>query len=303
MSHGMRSTIFNLRLGRKVVCCGILTVCVSGLPGGRTTHAELVFAGQDASEIATAAAAQQAYDVASIKAHRSGDRQTDMDSNNQSYTASNVSLKNLLMDAYGIREDLISGIPKWAEDARFDLQAKIVDPDIQALKKLTREQRRGMLAAVLVERFHLKVHTETKILPVFDLVVTKGGPKFKEVILQSQAPGVNSVRKPSGTDIHGSGQLTEMVATAVPISLLAYHLGQQLKRTVIDETDLPGKYDFSFKWSPDELAAESTYDAGSTDTGTSIFTALQEQLGLKLISAKGPVVTLVVDQADPPTAN
>ncbi len=226
-----------------------------------------------------------------------------MDSNDQSYTASNVSLKSLLADAYGIRRDLISGMPKWADDARFDVQAKVVDPDIEALKKLTDAQREAMLAAVLTDRFHVKVHTETKMLPVYDLVVIKGGPKFEEVTLQKPVPGSGDVPPAGGTNIHGNGQLTELTATAVPISSLTEQLAEQLKRTVIDKTNLHGKYNLSLKWTPDQLAASSTYNAGTADTGTSIFTALQEQLGLKLIAAKGPVVTLVVDQAEPPTAN
>lgn len=91
-----------------------------------------------------------------------------------------MSLKTLLSNAYDFREGLISGLPGWAGSARYDVNAKIVDPDLEALKKLTPEQRKAMLVPVLTGRFHVQVHRETKIRPEYELVIMKDGPKFKE---------------------------------------------------------------------------------------------------------------------------
>ncbi len=210
-----------------------------------------------------------------------------------SFAATNLSLKTLLSAAYGFRDDLIYGVPSWAESARFDVDAKVVDPDVDALKKLTLEQRRAMLVPILTDRFHVQVHTETKIRPEYELVVTKDGPKFKK----SAMPAANS-----GTEIHNH----DMTATAVPISSLTDQLSSQLDRTVVDKTELKDTYDLHLKWTP-EQAAMAGPDGGehsdSSDAAPSIFTALQEQLGLKLQPVKGPVETLIVDRADPPTEN
>jgi uncharacterized protein (TIGR03435 family) len=131
----------------------------------------------------------------------------------------------------------------------------------------------------------LKAHTETKILPVYELVVIKGGPKFK----QSAGDSTGS----RGTSIHNR----ELTAHDIPMRSFASTLEGQVHRTVIDKTGLEGSYDLTLKWSPDD--ATST----QTDSAPIIFTALQEQLGLKLQAAKGPVETLVVDHAEMPSEN
>ena len=133
----------------------------------------------------------------------------------------------------------------------------------------------------------MKAHTETKILPVFELVVIKDGPKFK----QSEDD-----KKGSGTSIHGDHNGSELAAHDISMTDLASSLTNQVHRTVIDKTGLAGKYDLGMKWTGDDSATQS-------DVGPSIFTALQEQLGLKLQSAKGPVETLVVDSVEMPSEN
>ena len=234
-----------------------------------------------------------AFDIVSIKPNKSGSGNFGIRTDDGSFAATNISLKTLLSNAYGFRDGLISGVPAWAESARFDVDAKIVDPDVEALKKLTPEQRRAMLVPILTDRFHVQVHTETRVRPEYDLVVTRDGPKFKESALPDAK---------SGTTV-GNNYMT---ATAVPMSSLTYQLSGQLDRTVIDKTGLKGKYDLHLKWAP-EQAAMAGPDGGeradSNDTAPSIFTALQEQLGLKLQPVKGPVETLVVDRAEPPTEN
>jgi len=228
-----------------------------------------------------------AYDVVSIKLNKSGSGSVNINSDDNRYAASNVSLKDLLENAYGIKKDLISGVTGPVASARFDIEAKIVDRDPDALKKLTGKQDGEMLLPFLVERFQLKAHTEIKTLPVYELVVIKDGPKFKQS--EDDTHG-------SGTSIHGDHNGKELTAHNLSMTSLASSLTNEVHRTVIDKTGLAGKYDLGMKWSADDGTAQA-------DSLPSIFTALPEQLGLKLQSAKGPVETLVVDSVEMPSEN
>jgi uncharacterized protein (TIGR03435 family) len=251
------------------------------------------------------------FDVVSVKPNKSESGMVRVMGKQDGYSASNVSLKMLIQGAYGIRADLISGAPSWADSARFDIDAKVADSDVDALKKLSPEQRRLILRPLLADRFKLKVHIETKQLPVYELVLAKGGSKLTEA-----TPGntyANGIKGPDGVARGGMmrvgpGQLT---AQAVPMTGLANMLSQQLSRTVLDKTGLTGKYDIELYWAPDQ--ADPVFkgpdgslpkgDAAPDSSGPSIFTALQEQLGLKLQSAKGPVETLVIDHVEMPSEN
>jgi uncharacterized protein (TIGR03435 family) len=249
------------------------------------------------------------FDVVIVKPNHSGSGSTSMNTNNDSFSATNISLKRLLERAYDIKEDLISGEPGWVDSARFDLKAKVVDPNIDELKKLSPEQRRSMLQPVLTERFQLKVHTETRILPIYEMVVAKGGPRFKETQPGETADG----DKGSGTIGRGgmSVRNTELTAREVPLSSLTDVLSRQLHRTVLDKTGLTGKYDLELKWAPESSdpmfkgtdGSQQRTEPAPDATGPSLFTALQEQLGLKLQSGKGPVETLVIDHVEMPTEN
>jgi uncharacterized protein (TIGR03435 family) len=153
-------------------------------------------------------------------------------------------------------------------------------------------------------------HTEIKQLPVYELVVAKGGSKLKEA-----TPGdtyANGIKGPDGVGRGGMmrvgpGQLT---AQGVPISSMVNMLSQQLHQTVIDKTGLTGKYDLELNWTTDQGsepmfkgADSSQHDPAPDSSGPSIFTALQEQLGLKLQSAKGPVDRLVIEHVEMPSEN
>jgi uncharacterized protein (TIGR03435 family) len=157
-----------------------------------------------------------------------------------------------------------------------------------------------MLLPMLADRFHVKAHTEVKTLSVFNLVLTKDGPKFKK----NPPPPVDPDNPRKAEE--GRGNITinnnDLTATAVPLSSIAEMLAGQLSHTVIDKTGLVGDYDFKLRWTPEEQA-NNTADNGSTDHPPDLFTALQEQLGLKLESTKGPVTTLVIDHVEQPTPN
>jgi uncharacterized protein (TIGR03435 family) len=225
------------------------------------------------------------YDIASIKLNKSGSGSVSVRANVDSYSATNISLKKLLQNAYGIREGLISGVPGPIDSARFDVQAKIVEPDPEAVRRLSDKQRAAMLLPVLTDRFQLKTHTETRILPVYELVAVQSGPKLTPSAGEGKGRGM-------------SVSNTELTVRGLPMSAFVNMLEGQLQRTVIDKTGLTGNYDFALKWSREE---ESGTEADSS--APSIFTALQEQLGLKLQPAKWPVETLVVDQVAMPSEN
>jgi uncharacterized protein (TIGR03435 family) len=240
------------------------------------------------------------YDVVSIHPHSALDNTTSFSSRPGNFAATNATLKQLISFAWGIREDLISGLPGWADTAHFDVTAKVSDFDPAAFKNFTREQHQAMLRPVLTDRFHVKVHTEIKTLGVFNLVLTKDGPKFKK----NPPPPVDPDNPTK--DQQGRGNITinnnDLTATAVPLSSIAEMLAGQLNHTVIDKTGLTGDYDLKLKWTPDEESNKAA-DNGTGDRPPDLFTALQEQLGLKLDSAKGPVTTLVVDHAEQPSPN
>ncbi len=251
------------------------------------------------------------FDVVSVKQNKSADGRMRIMFTPDGYSATNVSAKQLIQMAYGIRQDLISGGPGWVESAGYDFDAKVAGPDVDALKKLSPEQRRSMLQPALTDRFKLKVHTETKQLPVFELVVAKGGSKLKEA--SPSDTYANGIKGPDGVARggmmrFGPGQLT---AQAVPMTSLVNMLSQQLHQTVIDKTGLTGKYDLELNWTPDQ-GSEPMFkgtdgsqhaEPAPDSSGPSIFTAIQEQLGLKLQSAKGPVETLVIDHVEMPSEN
>ena len=208
---------------------------------------------------------------------------------------SGASVKNLIQQAYGVREFQIVGGPSWLGSERYDITAK---PEGAA----TPDQVKVMLQALLADRFQLKFHRETKDLPTYALVVAKGGRKFHA---SAETPGPD---RPKGTRMRTErGQIN---LEGAPMLALANQLGQILGRSVIDKTELQGNYDFKLEWTPDEgppgvmrgPGGDGPPPAADT-TGASIFTAVQDQLGLKLESTKGPVEILVIEKAEKASEN
>jgi uncharacterized protein (TIGR03435 family) len=212
------------------------------------------------------------------------------------FAANNASLKLLIQMAYDVRSHQISGGPNWLDSAKYDIDAKPDSATAIPPGPASATQMRLMLQSLLEERFKLKLHRELREEPVYELVVAKGGPRMPQATDTLKQPGQGLMRM-------GRGQLT---GTAVAISFLVSTLSQQLGRSVIDKTGLTGQYDFDLKWTP-ELGEFQfpTGDAGPPPdpSGPSVFTAIQEQLGLKLESNKGPVDVLVIDHAEQPSEN
>ena len=202
-------------------------------------------------------------------------------------TWTNMPLKVILTQAYRVQSDTIIGGPAWITTDRWDIIAKTEKP-------ATRMQQWDMLKPLLAERFKLQVHTETRQLPEYELVLAKGGPKLHESTAAELEANQPSTRIGRGLiDAHG-----------IPAAEFAGFLRSEVGgRPVIDKTGLTGKYDFKVQWVPDERQPNGGGDAPPPEsTGPSIFSALQE-LGLKLESIKGPVEVLVIDHVEKPTGN
>ncbi len=201
-----------------------------------------------------------------------------------------VPLELVIEQAYDlIGPDRIVGMPEWANitnSGGYEINAKVASQDVERYGKLNREEKLQMLQPLLEDRFHLKAHLETRVMPVYDLVVGKGGPKLKEATADEsdKAPRLGGVA------------VGKIVSVASPLKYLALLLTSEVERPVADRTGLTGKYDFTFEYTPAASAlAESE--------GPSIFTAIQDQLGLKLVPAKGPVPVLVIDHVEKPSPN
>ena len=240
------------------------------------------------------------FDVASVKENKSDSHMMRWRYTADGISTMNLSLANLIASAYNIKQYLISGGPSWVNSTGFDVDAKVDAADVETYKKLSPAQHRLMMQKLLAARFHLVVHIETKTLPVYDLVIAGGGSKLKASAPDPPPPAdanPSDPPKPRGMVRMGAGwlELQEM-----PLTSFVEQLGYAVNRTVINKTGLTGKYDLSLKWTPDD---QESAENGSDNQAPHLFTALQEQLGLKLEPSKGPVDTLVVDHVEMPSAN
>jgi len=248
-------------------------------------------------------------------------------------TFTNMSLMNLITRAYNMKEYQASG-PSWLSSERFDVETK--EP-----ADTTKEQFGLMLQNLLAERFHLKLHRESREFQGYELVVAKGGSKLKESSPEDAAfdPATagppTAPGPPSKTDANGflsldrpglimriqmngkGGIAAHMSARAQTISPFLDMLGNELKRPVVDGTELKGKYDFTLEYAPENLpvpgggpppspppGAPASAAEARDDLEPTIATAIQQQLGLRLDAKKIQLDTLVIDKADKvPTAN
>jgi uncharacterized protein (TIGR03435 family) len=220
------------------------------------------------------------------------------------FTAKNVTVKALIQQAYNVRDFQISGGSGWIDTERYDIAAKGNGPGVSEdeLRKMTdsqreqfREQLTGRVRALLADRFELKVHQETKEMPVYALTIAKNGIRFRAAADEDVTHSGLSVRK-------GADGRVELTAARVPLESLIRILSDAVGRTVLDKTDLHGNYDFKLTFAPDMGPSAGTPSAA--DPGApSIFTALLEQLGLRLESQKGPVEVLVIDSAQRASEN
>jgi uncharacterized protein (TIGR03435 family) len=237
---------------------------------------------------ATAFAQTPAFELASIKPsdpttslaiRRSGHR----------LSTTNTSLLFLITWAYDMHRERVYSKPAWLDSTNYDIIASAPEGPLPPRVPGQPTELQKMMQALLAERFKLAVHRETRELPMYALVAAKGGHKIHLV----EAPAVFG-QTPFSVPAPG-----RLIGTQVTAEMLAKVLSDQLGRSVQDQTGLRGAFDFKLEWQPD--TSEATVDSRA---GSSLFTAIQEQLGLKLEARRGPVEVLVIDHIESaPTEN
>lgn len=216
-----------------------------------------------------------------------------------------MSLVQMLSQAYRFsflpfRDEAVVGLPAWAREARYDVRAVVDSDDVAAFHKLSDMQMADSLAAfaarqytgemlmcqaLLAERFHLKAHYESRPQAVYLLTVDKGGPHLKAT---SNAANEGGVQFSNG----------KLAGKGVPVTILANLLSYPAEREVVDHTELPGRFDFDLHFAPTN-AGVSTEPSTEPD----FFSAVRQELGLRLESGKADVPVLVIDHIEEPTPN
>jgi uncharacterized protein (TIGR03435 family) len=244
-----------------------------------------------ASAPAGSSTAASAFEIVSIKPANPDERGRLMQSLPDGFRWTNFPIASLVQGAYGtVMESQIVGMPGWVQSDPYDIETKVDAETAEAWKKLTYKERwkqeGPMMRSLLADRCKLQVHRETRDLPVYDLVIAKGGLKMKE----SPADGKDAETMSSG----------RMSAHAISTDSLVYGFSSQVGRMIVDKTGLgEKKFDFELKWTPDDRRAADA----SPDAGPDLFTAIEEQLGLKLVPSRGPVDVIVIDHIEKPSEN
>jgi uncharacterized protein (TIGR03435 family) len=214
----------------------------------------------------------------------------------------NATLKDLIETAYQLRSFQILAGPSWIGVTRYDVTASSgarAEDATSATRTIPSDQQiqqsndevRKKVQALLKDRFQFKAHRETRELPMYSLVVAKNGIKTGSLrAMSNPRKGINA--RPGA-----------MVGEAAPMAILASRLSSQLGRPVVNNTGLKENYDFDLQWVPDLGPAAQGAQTAADSAGPSIFTALQEQLGLRLEAIKGPVEVIVIDQVEKPSEN
>ncbi|HEY4084473.1 MAG TPA: TIGR03435 family protein [Bryobacteraceae bacterium] len=217
----------------------------------------------------------------------------------------NMPIRALVTMAYGIRDFQLSGAPAWLSTERYDIAAKpeAVEsapavPDSHDMsdhqRKIRDEQWKERVRNLLADRFGLAIHKEIKEEQIYHMVIAKGGLKLTEVTTPGPRQGMSM----------NTGRAQGFAA---PMKMLADNLASTVGRPVIDMTGLTGKYDWKLEWTPDPgvaIPGPNTSQQQPLDApGPTIFTAVQEQLGLKLETTRGPVDTWVIDKIEHPSQN
>jgi uncharacterized protein (TIGR03435 family) len=209
---------------------------------------------------------------------------------NQTYIGTNMPLISYIMIAYTLRDTQISGGPSWLVD-RFDMKAKADHP-------CTVEELHIMLQNLLIERFHMQVHRETREGPTYSLVIDKEPPKL------TAHDEKDLDHPPLGGFRSSTPGMLGMTGTNADMGLLALGLSRMVDRTVIDKTRLEGHWDFKLEYVPDRPQAVNGEGAAAPPPdGPNIFDALRQQLNLRLEPSKGPIEHLVIDHMDKLTGN
>jgi uncharacterized protein (TIGR03435 family) len=224
---------------------------------------------------ACCAFSQPRFEVATIKPVRDDAPTGGVYTGHGRMKADNVTLKRLVMGAYHVGPAQVAGGPPWLDTERFNIVAKspqdINDDDVLDT----------MVQALLAERFQLELHRESRPMPAYVIEIAKSGPK-----LEKSPGGQSSV----------TYTLNTLLARNTGMDRFAYVLSRSVNLPVANRTGLEGIFNFQLRWEPDS-------ERSRPDAGPSLFTAIQEQLGLRLRAEKAPVEVLVIDRAEHPTEN
>jgi uncharacterized protein (TIGR03435 family) len=245
---------------------------------------------------------QPRFDVASIKVNTANDRVVFSQSQKGRYVVVGFTLGALIRSAYRVQEFQIIGGPDWIDSERFNVEATYAEDAAGGPSRTDL-----MLRTLLTERFKLAVHNDTRERPVFALVLARQDRRFGPQLQKSatdcgNAKGADACESSVGPGFIRSRGRT-MAQLAESLSQLT-NTGSSLNRLIVDRTGLEGQYDVTLKFTPDNIPGGNVPGFPSVDpNGPSIFTALQEQLGLKLDAQRAPVNVLVVDRAERPSEN
>jgi uncharacterized protein (TIGR03435 family) len=207
----------------------------------------------------------------------------------------NTTLSDLIAFGYALQARQIVGGPAWMADEKYDLTGQ---PESQGMPN--EGQLRALVRSFLADRFQLTLHRETRELPVYSLIVLPGGPKPALARNDSNPSGLPSLL------FRGLGVLPAINASLADLAGVLQTA--VLDRPVVDRTGLPGRYDFTLTWTPDEsqfagLGVRVPPPSGDANAPPGLFTAVQEQLGIRLDSTRAPVEVVVIDRAERPSGN
>jgi uncharacterized protein (TIGR03435 family) len=243
------------------------------------------------------AATLPTFEVVSVKENNSGSNAVNIHRTPDGVHMENIDLALLIRFSWQLNFDgQMINLPSWTKDARYDIDARVAPEDVAGFKALSQAQEWQMVQSILADRFKLAVHHEDQQMPVYNLVLAKNGPKAPAVRPADTAK--DGGQSMSTGDDHISMHNDTMTAFAGALTRAAH-------RTVLDKTALAGKFDVDLKYTPDNpdpaMAKDDATRANSE--APTLFTAVQEQLGLKLESGKGPVPCIVIDHLEKPSEN
>lgn len=202
-----------------------------------------------------------------------------------------TTLADLIMDAYGVHTKQVVGGPDWMSTQRFDIEAK---PDTPGAANDS--QNRLMMRKLLASRFALKSHAEKRELSAFVLTVAKGGPKLEKSEDAPNSPTAFSFRS-----------LGNLIFRNITMTDFASWMQTVLDRPIVDHTGLQGRFQGVLKWNPDEsqfaVFGPPPHPSTAPDAPPDLYTAIQEQIGLRLDAAKTPVTVMVLDHVEEPSEN
>lgn len=270
---------FALGLGLTALCAAVLALSVAGAAAQDAPA-------RPASPQRMPADADPSYEVATIKPTNPDNHNGGFRANGRRLEIVNKTVNTMLMFAYGAHPKQIIDAPAWFATDHYDIDG-VLDTDGQpSLKQMQR-----IVQKVLADRFQLKFHRETRELSVYSLTIAKGGPRLSKSEGDPNALGDENEQTRAG----------QTTMTIKNLSMAEFALVMQFfaDRPIVDQTGLAGKWDFKWTWTADD----SRVPPDATNPAPGLFTAIQEQLGLKLEAKKAPAEVLVVDHVERPSAN